>query len=201
MTTKTAHNGMQRTRNWRVSYARLVAGGGSCVPLMPSVGWLRLDVEPRFLLVKDSFLSQPITATITCPSCGETLLYGDKQCRFCHLSIDERYADDSAATQALLTNASKSANIIRALRNLLYVVLALTLLGLFTRNPGTVTTALIISVLNIIAPIRWRRKYGGITPNDPDVMRAQKDMRLELYLWSGAILMAVIAWSVLWLNR
>ena len=158
-------------------------------------------VEPRFLLVQDSFLSQPITATITCPSCGETLLYGDKQCRFCNRPIDEGYADDSAATQALLTHASKSANIIRALRNLLYVVLALTLLGLLRRNPGTITTALIVSVLNIIAPISWRRKYGGMISNDPDVMRAQREMRLELYLWSGAILMTVIAWFMLWMNR
>ncbi len=32
------HNkGMQRTRNKRVSHARLVAGGGSCAPLMPTV--------------------------------------------------------------------------------------------------------------------------------------------------------------------
>jgi hypothetical protein len=169
-------------------------------PLKRNVGWLLHDMELRSLLVKDSF-SQAITATITCPSCGETLLYGDKRCRFCHVAIDEEYADESVATHSLLTHASKSANIIRALRNLLYVVLALAVLGLFTRNPGTITTALIISVLNLIAPIRWRKKYGGITLNDPDVMRAQKDMRLELYLWGGAILLEVIAWSVLWLNR
>lgn len=152
-------------------------------------------------MVKDSFLSQPITATITCPSCGETLLYGDKQCRFCHRPIDEGYAVDSATTQALLTDAAKSANIIRALRNLLYVVLALTLWGFFTRTPSSVTTALIISVPSIIAPIRWRKKYGGITLDDPDVMRAQKDMRLELYLWTGALLVEIIAWSVLWSSR
>jgi hypothetical protein len=158
-------------------------------------------MELRSLLVEDSFLSQPVTATISCPSCEETLLYGDKQCRFCYVAIDQEYADESAATHALLTHASKSANIIRALRNLLYVVLALVVLGLFTRNPGTITTALIISVLNVIAPIRWRKRYGGITLKDPDVMRAQKDMRLELYLWGGAILVEVIGWFVLWLNR
>src|SRR2546425_11819728 len=32
-----ANNGMQRTRNQHVSHARLVVGGGSCAPLMPSV--------------------------------------------------------------------------------------------------------------------------------------------------------------------
>src|SRR2546425_12961572 len=32
-----SNNGMQRTRNQHVSHARLVAGGGSCAPLMPSV--------------------------------------------------------------------------------------------------------------------------------------------------------------------
>ena len=152
-------------------------------------------------LVKDSFEAQPITVTITCPSCGETLLYGDKQCRFCQAAIGKDYADKSAAAHALLTHASKSANIIRDLRNLLYIVLAMAALGIFTRNPGTVTTAMIISVLNVIAPIRWRKKYGGITVNDPDLLRAKKDMRLELYLWSGAILMEVIAWSVLWFSR
>jgi hypothetical protein len=31
---------MQQTRNQHVSHARLVAPGGSCAPLMPSVGLL-----------------------------------------------------------------------------------------------------------------------------------------------------------------
>jgi hypothetical protein len=33
---------MQRTRNQHVSHARLVSTGGSCAPLMPSVGLLRI---------------------------------------------------------------------------------------------------------------------------------------------------------------
>jgi hypothetical protein len=33
----TVNNGMHPTRNQHVSHARLVAGGGSCAPLMPSV--------------------------------------------------------------------------------------------------------------------------------------------------------------------
>jgi predicted nucleic acid-binding Zn ribbon protein len=152
-------------------------------------------------MVKDSFETQPITATITCPVCGETLLYGDRQCRFCRATIDEDDAAESVVTHALLMNAAKSANIIRALRNLLYVVAALILLGVVTRNPGTVTTALIISVLNIIAPIRWRKKYGHIALHDGDLQRAQKDMKLELYLWGSAILVEAIAWSLLALTR
>jgi hypothetical protein len=36
------NNGMQRTRNYHVSHARLVAGGRSCAPLMPDVGLLSL---------------------------------------------------------------------------------------------------------------------------------------------------------------
>jgi hypothetical protein len=152
-------------------------------------------------LPKDTFLSQPITLTITCPSCGETLLYGDRECRFCHTVIDDDYASESVVSRAHLTQASRSANIIRAFRNLVYIVLALAVLGLFTRDPSLVTTALIISVLNLIGPIRWLKKYGGMTLADTDVIRAQKDMRLELYLWVGAILAEGIAWSILWSKR
>ncbi len=35
------NNGMQRTRNYHVSHARLVSTGGSCAPLMPGVISLR----------------------------------------------------------------------------------------------------------------------------------------------------------------
>ena len=150
-------------------------------------------------MAKDSFLSQPITPTITCPACGETLLYGDKNCRFCHAIIEEDYANKSAASGAHLTQASKSANIIRSFRNLLYVILALATLGVFTKNPSLIVTALIISLLNLIGPIRWLQKYGGLTTDDADVCRAQKDMRLELYLWVGAVVAEVIGLSLfLW---
>jgi hypothetical protein len=41
------NKGMQRTRNQHVSHARLVACGGSCAPLMPSVRWLPSFYEYR----------------------------------------------------------------------------------------------------------------------------------------------------------
>jgi hypothetical protein len=39
---------MQRTRNQQVSHARLVAGGDSCAPLMPSVmRFLEMEMEKK----------------------------------------------------------------------------------------------------------------------------------------------------------
>lgn len=60
----------------------------------------------------------------------------------------------------------------------------------------TVLTTLIVSIANVIAPIQWRRHYGKLSLNDPELDRAKKDMRVELYLWCGAILVFAIAWSV-----
>ncbi|HEV2829253.1 MAG TPA: hypothetical protein VGW76_16770 [Pyrinomonadaceae bacterium] len=150
-------------------------------------------------MAKDSFLSQPITPTITCPACGEMLFYGDTNCRFCHAVINEDHAKKSAAAVAHLTQASRSANIIRSFRNLLYVILALAGLGIFTKNPSLIVTALIISLLNLIGPIRWLKKYGGLITDDADASHAQKDMKLELYFWIGAVLAEAIGLSVfLW---
>jgi hypothetical protein len=161
----------------------------------------KISAVDEVALVQDSFVTQPITETITCPSCGETLLYGDAQCRFCDASIDEDYARESAVTHAVLTEAAKSANIIRALRNLLYVVAVLVVLGVATRNSGTVATAFIVSILNIVAPIRWRTRYGSLTLPDADLQRAKKEMKRDLYLWGGIILVEVVVWFGLALAR
>jgi len=128
-------------------------------------------------------------------------LYGDAQCRFCHALIDDDYASESVVAHAVLTEAVKSANIIRALRNLLYILVVLVVLGVVRRNPGTIVTAFVISVLNIVAPIRWRKKYGRVTLPDADLHRAQQDMKIELYWWGAAILLEFIVWSVLMLTR
>jgi hypothetical protein len=46
-----SNNGMQRTRNYQVSHARLVAGDRSCAPLMPSVMPLALKTECALSLI------------------------------------------------------------------------------------------------------------------------------------------------------
>lgn len=51
---------MQRTHNKHVSHARLVAGGGSCAPLMPNV--MRLPVSKEFFGVNIDKL--PITLIV-----------------------------------------------------------------------------------------------------------------------------------------
>ena len=150
-------------------------------------------------MAEDSFVAQPITNTITCPACGETLLFGVAQCRFCQKTIDEAYAEGSARSQALVTHAVKSANIIRSLRNLLYFLLAMTVLAFF-KDPPYLGILLLISVGNLIGPIRWLRKYRGASAHS-DVASAAKDMRIELYLWLGAIVLQAIALLVWLFNR
>ncbi|HEX8651575.1 MAG TPA: hypothetical protein VF708_12105 [Pyrinomonadaceae bacterium] len=148
-------------------------------------------------MVKDQFPSQPITLTIICPTCGETLIYGVKECRFCRAPIDQEYAEKNVISCALATEASKSAGVIRSFRTLLYILLAMTVFAFFA-DPPFLEIILFVSILNLIGPIRWLRKYGGITLNNDDVLKAQKDMRVELYLWLSAIIMEAVALSV-WL--
>ena len=50
---------MQRTRNQLVSHARLVAGGGSCAPLMPSVG--RFEMETLLMNALREEMSEWLT--------------------------------------------------------------------------------------------------------------------------------------------
>ena len=168
--------------------------------LEASVRWLLLaQAKNEAQVSKDFYLSQPITPTITCPSCGETLLYGVKSCRFCQHAIDESYAERSVASQAIVTHAVKSANIICSLRNLLYILLAMTIFA-FLWDPPYLQILLIVSILNLIGPIRWLRKYGAIALNHAEILKGQKDMRLELYLWLGAIVAQAAAISI-WLFR
>jgi hypothetical protein len=155
-------------------------------------------------LVKDSFLTQPVTATITCATCGETLFFHDTQCRFCRTAVDRDAALRSFVTRGFVTAATRSANIIRSFRPLVYITVALALMGLFSSAPTMVTTALIISFLNIVGPIRWLRKYRGIALvdfADADVVRAHKEMRRELLLWGGAILAEGVMFMVASLKR
>ena len=142
-------------------------------------------------MAKDSFETQAITPTILCPSCGETLLFGDTECRFCKTTIDQRYAERSAQSQVLVTNAVKSANLIHSLRNLLYFLLAMTVFA-FLVDPPYLEVLLVISVLNLIGPIGWLRKYRHASDH-PEVVKAAKDMRIELYLWLGGIALQTIA--------
>ncbi len=48
---------------------------------------------------------------------------------------------------------------------------------------------LFISILNLIGPIKWLRKYRDASLNHTEVLKAQKDMKVELYLWLGAIIL------------
>jgi len=142
-------------------------------------------------MAKNSFETQVITATILCPSCSETFLFGDTKCRFCQTTINQRYAQESAQSQVLVTNAVKSANLIRTLRNLLYILLAITVFAFF-QDPTYLQVLLLFSVLNLSGPIGWLRKYRRASDH-PEVVKAAKDMRIELYLWLGGIALQTIA--------
>lgn len=148
-------------------------------------------------MFKDVFTPEPLAPVITCPSCGETLMYGDEQCRFCQVTIDYKYARESASTNALVTQAIKSANIIRSLRNLLYFLLAMAVFGALTATPSTVLVTFIVSIVNLCAPIQWYRHFGKLSVDDAELVRAKKNMRVEVYMWCAAIIVFAIAWSVL----
>jgi NADH:ubiquinone oxidoreductase subunit 6 (subunit J) len=147
---------------------------------------------------KEIFLSQPITATIKCPSCGETLLYGVTQCRFCGNAISESYAKESVVSEAVLTHAVKSANIIRSLRALLYFLLAMTVFACLWDRPY-LQVLVILSFLNLIAPVRWLRKYGGLGANS-EIIKARKEMKIEFGLWLAVSIFQAIA-ILIWLLR
>ncbi|HEY0762287.1 MAG TPA: hypothetical protein VGD61_07910 [Pyrinomonadaceae bacterium] len=142
-------------------------------------------------MFKEPFETQAITATILCPSCNETLLFGDTKCRFCQTTIDQRYAKESAEAQVFVTNAVKSANLIRTLRYLLYILLAITVFSFFF-DPTNLRVLLLFSVLTLSGPIGWLRKYRHASDH-PEVVKAAKDVRIELYLWLVGIALQTTA--------
>jgi hypothetical protein len=139
-------------------------------------------------LPEDSFVTQPITRTIACPSCGETLLFGVKSCRFCGAAIDEAYALESARLTGLVTHACSWANRIRAIRPALLLPLVLAVFWYIDGAPSSLVSALILSLIGCAAPIRWIKKYGGLSVQNAEFAQARKETFVALGLWSGSSL-------------
>jgi hypothetical protein len=119
------------------------------------------------------------------------LLYGAKRCRFCGEDIAEDYAQESSKYTTFVTYACKSANQIHSLRPALLIPVAWGVWTYFSNNPSF--TALIVSLLMCIAPIRWLGSYGRVRLQDAEFIQAQKKIRVVLYLSLGAIVVEAIA--------
>jgi hypothetical protein len=145
-----------------------------------------------------SFLVEPtVTLTITCPSCGQRLMFGVKACRFCREPIDEEYAVQSAVYSAIVTQACSLANIIRTGKPAVIMLIAVGVIAYLLGFKWLYAVAdFPISVLYCVAVVRWRYRYGELELRDAEFTQTQKEMKWYLHLWLGFVAAEVLIMCV-----
>ena len=136
-----------------------------------------------------------------CPACGETLLYGLRVCRYCNEPIDEQYALRSAAYSTAIARACSLANNIRTMRPIVGLFVVCGILGFVLGfGRGYAVYLMIVTVLDALAVLCWRWKYGDIDVPDDEFKEAQRMMKLELHLWLALIALQVFVLFTGWLS-
>src|SRR5438128_461470 len=117
--------------------------------------------------MNDSLFSEPeVTVIMKCISCGETLLYGRKECQYCGQIVDPDYAIRSAIYNTTITRACSWANTIQSSANIAMAVCAVSFgIGLLNGR-SQLTIALLLSISYTIPVGMWCYKYGDTKIHD-----------------------------------
>ena len=160
-----------------------------------------LESQPiRTTGMRDDLFREPVvTPIMICPACGETLLYGLRECRYCNEPIDEEYARRSATYCTAIARICSLANTIRTIRPAVGLVVVGGTLGVllgFGRDYAVYFMSM--SVLYSAAVLRWRWKYGDLVVPDDEFKEAQRMMKRELHLWLGLISVEIFVLFTAW---
>src|SRR5262249_48526761 len=122
-------------------------------------------------MTRDDLFREPVvTPIMKCPSCGETLLYGLRECRYCKEPIDEDYARRSATYYTAIARICSLANTIRTMRPAVALVVVGGTLGLlFGFGRDYAVYMMFMSVVYSAAVLRWRWKYGDLGVADDEL--------------------------------
>jgi len=106
------------------------------------------------------------------------------QCRFCSVPVDPGVAQLIAERQEKANQACSDASYLRTAAVAMYVFMGLSFIPYVPLVEwGFVVTFVVVLVLLI----RWQVKFGRLTINDADYLKARRSWRLSLVLWIVAI--------------
>ena len=141
----------------------------------------------------DDFLDPPITPFGNCHTCGETVVFGIRQCPHCGIEIDHDDIFPSVYNYFVIAQAISSANNLRTLDASIVVLIGVSLTSLvfdyglwFTLITG------LTWVIPLIRIIRWFRRHGNWECSDHEYQEARERMRWSLKLWIAASIFSAI---------
>jgi len=115
------------------------------------------------------------SAIFQCPNCNETISSTAESCCFCGAKVDREAANRDAERLAKINQACSGANTMRSAALMLPVFFALRFVP-FIHVVGGIGFLLLLLGIPVWA-MRWWHKYGGIEPEDPDVVRARRTVK------------------------
>ena len=140
-----------------------------------------------------------MTPIMKCLACGETLLFGLRVCRYCNEPIDKQYALRSAVYSTAIARACSMANNIRTMRPIVGLLVVGGILGLLLGfGRAYAVYLMIVTVVDALAVLCWRWKYGDLDVPDDEFKEAQRTMKLELHLWLALIALQVFVLFACW---
>lgn len=165
----------------------------------PHRGYHPRNSEATLKRRDDLFTEPSATPTIKCLSCGETLLYGLKECRYCGVEVNPEYAYRSALYHTYITRACSLANNLITMRPVMWLVAIGGLVMPFMDPPLVYRLSpFIITALRTAAVIRWRWKHGEISLPDEEFTNWQRVMKREAHIWLALVALQSIILAVSW---
>ena len=139
-----------------------------------------------------------ITATIKCPCCKETLLFGRTACPYCEALIDEEYALRSVRRQVVITHACSRANTLKTISPLIILCGLAFIFCYIVGNHTRAIVTLIVTISYCSGVVAWRYRYGDIEIDDDEFRDTQRYMKWYLHVWL-AVTSLQILWLLIWL--
>ena len=141
----------------------------------------------------DSFYKAPdVSELFACPNCKRLLSVALDQCPHCRELIDEKQKLIGTAVHVTVTQACSLANTISTGDPIVILLLGLTAISFLFDFTWLAGITIITGVMVLAAIVRWRRLYGWLPVEDPDLVAAKREMKKSLRLWIAFVCLEVV---------
>jgi hypothetical protein len=139
-----------------------------------------------------------VTPFTECPNCGRFLSLRAEKCPDCHELIDEGYAFYSALHVTVITQACSFANSIKYVDLIAILALGISIYIYILSEPWLFLLAPLMSAIPLFFIILWFARFGRFKFAEDDFQKAKREMRASLFLWSGILVVQLIALATIW---